>query len=139
MANPMRLSSELIKDAEKQTKRSLRSVPKQIEYWASIGKKVESSMTPADIAALANGEVEIKILRKKSEPVSFEDVFTGIEADRAASTLAAKVLTGDIWYEESKEHAGLLVRVSASGKRDVGTFKNGKFQIAKKLKKIPPK
>ena len=97
MANPMRLSNSLIKDAEKQTKQSFRSVPKQIEFWASIGKEVESSMTPADIAALANGEIEIKILRKKSEPVNFEDVFTGIEADRAANTLAQKVLTGEVW------------------------------------------
>lgn len=135
MANPMRLSRNLIKDAEKQTKQSLRSVPKQIEFWASIGKEVESSMTPADIAALANGEIEIKIFRKKSEPVKFEDVFTGIEAERAAGNLAPKVLTGDVWYEESKEHVDMLVRVSASGKRDVGFFKNGKFQVAKKLKK----
>jgi hypothetical protein len=139
MANPLRLSSNLIKDAEKQIKQSFRSVPKQIEFWASIGKEVESSMTPADVAALANGEIEIQILRKKSEPVDFEGVFTRIEADRAANTLVPKVLTGDVWYEESKEHPEMLVRVSTSGKRDVGIFKNGKFQVAKRLKKTQSK
>ena len=134
MANPIRLSEDLLEEAEKQTKQSFRSVPKQIEFWASIGKEVESSMTPADIVALANGEVEIKISRKKSEPVDFDKVFSDIEADRKSGKLSAKMVQGDVWYEESKEYPDLLVRVS-NGKKELGKFKDGKFQAIKKTQR----
>ena len=87
MSIPIRVSDELMEDAKQQIKMSLRSVTKQIEFWANIGKEAEMNMTPADIAALVNGEVEIKVLRKKSEPIDFENVFGEIESDRKSGKI----------------------------------------------------
>ena len=41
MANPLRLSSELIAAAERSGAVYKRSVPKQIEYWAELGRSIE--------------------------------------------------------------------------------------------------
>ena len=39
MAQAVRLSDELIEEAKEVAKESHRSLPKQIEYWAKLGKK----------------------------------------------------------------------------------------------------
>jgi UPF0288 family protein (methanogenesis marker protein 3) len=131
MANPIRLSDELLNLAEKQSKFSFRSVPKQIEFWALIGKEAEHKMTPADIAALVNGEIEIKVLRKKSNPVSFDEVLNEIESDRQNGLLKSKVVKDEIWYEESIEYPGFLARISSTGKKEIGLFIDGQFKLHK--------
>jgi hypothetical protein len=137
MSSPLRLSEKLLEKAEKYVKTSFRSVPKQIEFWANIGQEVESIMTPADLAALANGEVEVKIFRKRSLPVDMDEVFSAIEQDRRSGVLSSKVVRDNVWYEESKEHPGYLIRMNAaSGKRVLGNFEGGVFRIQKSHKNI---
>jgi hypothetical protein len=134
MANPIRLSDELIKKAEKEAKSNFRTAPKQIELWASIGQEVESIMTPVDLAALINGEITIQLIRKDSTPISMAQVFNNIEADRKAGALPNKLVSGDTWYEESKAYPEYLIRVSPQGK-ELGTFKNGRFVVLVPAKK----
>jgi hypothetical protein len=131
MSMPIRLSAELLSEAKKHIKLTMRSVTKQIEFWAQIGKEIESNMTPADIVALVNGEAEIKVLRKKSEPVSFESVFDEIESDREEGRLRAKVVQDRVWYEESQSDPGLFYRCTREGKKQIGHFVNGKFKPKK--------
>jgi len=129
----LRLSNNLMKKAAKEVKLSYRSVPKQIEFWANIGQQVEAKMTPADLVALAAGEIEI--VRKKSSPVAMEDVFAKLESDRRDGSLAAKIAADRVWYEESEEHPGHLVRVDiASGERTMGLFKAGVFHLLDEAK-----
>lgn len=131
MSIPIRVSDVLLEDAKEQTKMSLRSVSKQIEFWALIGKEAEVNMSPADVAALINGEVEIKILRKKSIPVDFDAVFDEIEADRKSGTIKAKVVRDNVWYEEDLKNPGVFFRMTKEGKKTSGKFVNGKF-VSKK-------
>lgn len=139
MSVPIRVSDELLKEAKQQTKTSLRSLTKQIEFWAQIGKEAEMNMTPADIAALANGEVEIKVIRKKSSPIDFDNVFQEIESDRKTGRLQAKVLKDKVWYEESPSTPGLFFRVTNDGAKTPGKFIEGKFVPEKQALKRPKK
>jgi hypothetical protein len=41
MAATVRLSDKLVEDARKEADVSMRSLPKQIEYWCKLGKTVE--------------------------------------------------------------------------------------------------
>lgn len=133
MATPLRISEKLVEKAEKQVRISLRSVPKQIEFWANIGQEIESALTPADLMALANGEAEVKLIRKTSVPIDMDLLFSNIEKERSAGSLSAKVLKDEVWYEESKDFPGYLVRVSSrTGKREVGKFANGAFKVKSK-------
>ena len=127
MSIPIRVSDELMEDAKQQVKMSLRSVTKQIEFWANIGKEAEMNMTPADIAALVNGEVEIKVLRKKSEPIDFENVFSEIESDRKSGKIKEKVIKDNIWYEENNKIPGMFFRMTKEGGKTLGKFVDGKF------------
>ncbi len=132
----LRISDELMKKAEKQVKVTYRSAPKQIELWATIGEKIEAIMTPADIAALSAGELEVKVVRKKSAPIDMDSVFLDLEKERQDGSLKDKVLKGPLWYQESIEHPGYLEQiVAASGKRTIGTFEKGEFRPKKPSKK----
>jgi hypothetical protein len=127
MSIPIRVSDELMENAKQQIKMSLRSVTKQIEFWANIGKEAEMNMTPADIAALVSGEVEIKIFRKKSEPVDFDSVFGEIESDRKSGKIKEKVIKDSIWYEEDNKFPGMFIRMTKEGGKTLGKFIDGKF------------
>lgn len=136
MSIPIRVSDELMEDAKQQIKMSLRSVTKQIEFWANIGKEAEMNMTPADVAALVNGEVEIKVLRKKSEPVDFDSVFGEIESDRKSGKIKDKVIKDNIWYEENSKNPGMFFRMTRDGGKTLGRFIDGKFVPEKSHKQF---
>jgi hypothetical protein len=127
MSIPIRVSDELLEDAKQKIKMSYRSLTKQIEFWAQIGKEAEMNMTSADVAALVNGEVEIKVLRKKSEPIDFDNLFGEIESDRKAGSIKSKVIKDKVWYEESQNSPGLFVRINSEGEKVLGKFVSGKF------------
>ncbi|GHU27832.1 hypothetical protein FACS1894172_16200 [Spirochaetia bacterium] len=61
MAVAVRLSEEMVKDAQKYALLNLRSVPKQIEYWYRLGKMVdENPDLPLDfIKGILEGKVEM--------------------------------------------------------------------------------
>jgi hypothetical protein len=62
MAVAVRLSEEIIKDAQKYASLSLRSVPKQIEYWYRLGKIAdENPDLPLDfIKGVLEGRLEME-------------------------------------------------------------------------------
>lgn len=65
MATTLKLSDALIESAKSYAAAMQRSVPKQIEYWARIGKAAEDNPDP---------------------PVGFIiDILVGIEEDRAGT------------------------------------------------------
>jgi hypothetical protein len=107
MASPLRLNAALIEAAEREGAVQKRSVPRQIEFWAELGKAVESIIGPADVVAVIQGIKKIKV-----EPV------TSTAADPA-----------DVFYETSLSRPGLLDRVNtATGERQTGLFRNGEFR-----------
>jgi hypothetical protein len=62
MAVAVRLSEEIVKDAQKYASLSLRSVPKQIEYWYRLGKIAdENPDLPLDfIKGILEGKQEME-------------------------------------------------------------------------------
>jgi hypothetical protein len=62
MAVAVRLSEEIVKDAQKYASLSLRSVPKQIEYWYRLGKIAdENPDLPLDfIKGILEGKLEME-------------------------------------------------------------------------------
>jgi hypothetical protein len=62
MAVAVRLPEEIVKDAQKYASLSLRSVPKQIEYWYRLGKLTdENPDLPLDfIKGVLEGRLEME-------------------------------------------------------------------------------
>jgi len=130
VASPLRLSTTLVEAAEKESAIQKRSVPKQIEFWAELGKTIESVIDPADVVAVIQGFKKIKVESVTSTPVNPGDVFNSIETLRKSGTLAAKVTSAAIYYEASSSRPGFLDRVNAStGERQTGQFHNGVFRV----------
>ncbi len=132
MASPLRLSPALVEAAEKEGALQKRSVPKQIEYWAELGKAVERVVDPTDAVALIQGLRTIKVEPTASTAVNPGDVFGTLETMRKKGRLAEKVTSALIYYEASRSRPGFLDRVdSRTGERRTGRFLNGEFKVQK--------
>ncbi len=129
MANPVRLNPELIAAAERASLVQKRSVPKQIEFWATIGKAMENVIEYSDIFAILQGLKKITIEPITPAAAAPDDVFAELEARRSGGQLAQEVTEAEIYYEASRSHAGMLDQVKTmTGERCTGQFHNGEFE-----------
>jgi len=128
-ANPLRLNQELVSAAERAGMVQKRSVPKQIEFWATLGKAVENVLDYSDIFAILQGLKKINVEPVDPVGVAPEDVFAALEKQRDDGNLSEHVTKATIYYEASRSHPGLLDQVnSATGERKTGQFTNGEFK-----------
>ncbi len=129
MANPMRLSPELVEAAERESRVQKRSLPKQIEFWAVLGKAVQGVIDYSDVIAVTQGLKKIAVEPIESPTADPDDVFADLENSRKRRALAKDVTTAAVYYEASRSRPGMIDRVnSATGERRTGRFKQGKFQ-----------
>jgi len=128
MANPLRLNAALIASAERSGAVYKRSVPKQIEYWAELGRAIERVVSMEDIIAVKENIKKIvfePVAAKSADPAK---VFSSLEKRRKSGKLSKEVTSAAVYYEASLKHPGLIDRVdSATGKRQAGHFQNGEF------------
>lgn len=130
MTSPIRLSSALVAAAEKEGTIQKRSVPKQIEFWAELGKSVARVMDLSDVFAIIQGLKKVKVEPVTSVAVDPGDVFNSLENKRKSGNLAEKVTSSAVYYEASLSQQGLLDRVNSdTGERETGQFHNGEFKV----------
>ena len=130
MASPLRLSAALVEAAEKEGALQKRSAPKQIEFWAELGKAVDGVIDAADVVAVIQGLRKIKVEPVTSMAVDSRDVFDSLETIRESGGLAEKVTSAAVYYEASLSRPGLLDRVSSrTGERQTGQFHKGVFKV----------
>ena len=82
MASPLRLNAALIEAAEREGAIQKRSVPRQIEFWAELGKAVESVVGPADVVAVIQGIKKIKV-----EPVTSQEAIIPVKSGQWTSVV----------------------------------------------------
>jgi hypothetical protein len=129
MASPMRLDPTLIAAAVKEGLMNKRTPPKQIEYWAELGKAVERVLNYDDVIAILEGFKKIVVEPVTSIAVDPDNVFNALEKSRKRGELSDKVTTSAVYYEASVKYPGLLDKVdSTTGKRQTGRFVNGEFR-----------
>lgn len=130
MTSPIRLNSALVAAAEKEGTIQKRSVPKQIEFWAELGKSVARVMDLSDVFAIIQGLKKVKVEPVTSVAVDPSDVFNSLENKRKSGNLAEKVTSSAVYYEASLSQQGLLDRVNSyTGERETGQFHNGEFKV----------
>ncbi len=74
MPSPMRLDASLVAAAEREGALQKRSIPKQIEFWAELGKAVEHIIGIEDIIAVTQGLKKIKVEPVLSVSVNSDDI-----------------------------------------------------------------
>jgi hypothetical protein len=128
MANPLRLSPEIISAAKRIGPLHKRSVPKQLEYWAELGMVVERVASMEDLIEVKQNIKKITFTPVPSKNANPNKVFGSLEKKRKSGELAKNVTSASVYYEASLKHPGLVDRVnSATGKRQTGYFRNGEF------------
>lgn len=126
--SPIRLNPDLISAAEREGLAQKRSTPKQIEYWADLGRAVARVVDLSDVFAVLQGLKRLKLEDVESVAVAPDDVFNDLRAMASEGRLAQAVTASQVFYEASRRHPGLIDRVDgATGARQTGQFRNGRF------------
>lgn len=126
MSQPVKLSDQLVLDARLVSEVSERSIAGQIEFWARLGKAVESLLPGNKLLALKQSS--------DSKPLSglVSSVDTNVGRKRVADYLEQRPYPH---YEPAPGYPGFLVRIDESGEQTIGKFVNRKFQPMVGLKK----
>jgi hypothetical protein len=122
MSQPVKLSDALVLDARLAGEVLERSIGGQVEFWARLGRAVESLLQGGQALALCRSAA--------ARPLSacLDAVDSPAGRRRVAEYLQSQPYPH---YEPAPGAPGLLVRIEADGKRKVGRFVNRQFKAAK--------
>jgi len=128
--SPLRLDSTLVAAAKREGSIKKRSAPKQVEFWAELGKAVEQVLDYNDVFAVIQGLKKIKVESVRPVAVDPAAIFNALEDSRRSEKLAEKVTSATVYFEASRRRPGMLDRVnSVTGERQTGKFCNGEFKL----------
>lgn len=130
MASPMRLDPELVRAAEARGRLEKRSTPRQIEYWAELGRQLAGELSLEDVLAVRQGLARIRVEPVEAAPVDSEAVFARVDELREDGGLYEAVTDSDVYFEPSRSNPGMLDRVHPDGRRETGMFRDGEFRVA---------
>jgi hypothetical protein len=122
MSQPVKLSDALVLDARLAGEVLERSIAGQVEFWARLGRAVET---------LLQGEQALALCRSAAaRPLSacLDAVDSPSGRRRVAEYLQSQPYPH---YEPAPGAPGLLVRIEADGKRKVGRFVNRRFKAVR--------
>jgi hypothetical protein len=125
MSQPVKVSDALVLDARLMGEATQRSIAGQIEFWARLGRAVESLLRGDEMLALCKAG--------KARPLS--ECLNSVDTAAGRQRLAAHLESLPYPHFEAAPEAGLLVRIEANGKRTTGRFVNRKFQPVKMARK----
>ncbi len=116
MSQPVKVSDALVLDARLMGEATQRSIAGQIEFWARLGRALETLLRGDQILALSKAG--------KAKPLSA--CVNSIDSGEGHKRLAEH-LRSLPFPHYTPAPGGLLVRIEASGKRTTGRFVNRKF------------
>ena len=126
-SSPIRIQSDLMSNATALGKLHHRSAAEQIEYWASIGQKVESLLDPESLLQIKAGLLRLKLEQVNAPPLSADLVFGNLDMKRSTGELKSEVSQHKVRYQTSTTHPGMLEQIDVKGKIRLGQFDNGVF------------
>ncbi len=124
MSQPVKLSDNLVLDARLTGEAAQRSIAGQIEFWAKLGRAVEPLLQGVQVMALSRAGA--------AQPLSA--CLESVDSDEGRRRVADHLQTLPFPHYEPAEIPGLLIRISADGKRTAGRFVNRQFRASKVAK-----
>ena len=73
-SSPLRLDAALVRQAKATARLHRRSLPRQIEYWAELGRAIESMVSLEQLIAVQEGLARIVVHHADTGPVSSDEV-----------------------------------------------------------------
>ncbi len=127
MGQPVKLSDELILDARVASEAMERSIAGQVEFWARLGKSMESLLTGQQMMVLGREAKSQSIVER------LDTVDTPAGRQRVKDYLASEPYPH---YFAHPEKRGFLIREEEDGRRTTGKFVNREFVAIKSSKKV---
>jgi hypothetical protein len=121
MSQPVKLSDTLVLDARLTAESAERSIAGQIEFWAKLGRAVEPLLQGVQAMALSRAGA--------ARPLS--ECLESADSPKGRKRVAEHLKTLPYPHYEQSDTPGLLVRITADGKRSTGRFVNRQFEVAK--------
>ena len=125
MSQPVKLSDTLVLDARLTGEAAERSIAGQIEFWAKLGRAIEPLLQGVQVMALWRAGA--------AKPLSA--CLASVDSPEGRRRVADHLQTLPFPHYEAAATPGMLVRISADGKRSTGRFVNRQFQVLKDVKK----
>ena len=125
MSQPVKLSDPLVLDARLTGQVAERSIAGQIEYWARLGRAVEPLLQGIQALALCRAG--------DARPLSAS--LDAVDSPEGRRRVADYLQTQPYPHYEPADTPGLLMRITADGKRTLGRFVNRQFQAVKAAKR----
>jgi hypothetical protein len=126
MSQPVKVSDALVLDARLMGEATQRSIAGQIEFWARLGRVIETLLRGDQVLALCKAG--------RAKPLS--TCLKSIDSPEGRKRLTQHLKSLPFpHYEPAPGSPGLLVRIEANGKRTIGRFVNRKFQPAKSVRR----
>ena len=119
MSQPVKLSDSLVLDARLTSRDAQRSIAGQIEFWAGLGRAVESLLHIPEVLALRKAGAARPLSEILAEPG------TPAGTRRVADFLKTRPFPH---YEAAQGSSGGLIRIEKNGKRTPGRFVNRQFK-----------
>lgn len=119
MSQPVKLSDPLILDARLTAKATDRSIAGQVEFWAKLGRAVEPLLQ--GIQAMA--------LTRAGESRAISECLASVDTAGGRKRVSDHLKSRPYPHYEPSDTPGLLVRITADGKRSVGRFVNRRFEV----------
>jgi len=128
MTTAIRLDDNLVRHAAAEGQVQRRSTPKQIEYWAEIGRAVAGEVSAEDLIAILQGIRKVRVEPVVPEPVSSDELWAEVDQARESGELGQSIARGRTVYQSSAEKPGYLEAIHPDGTREVGQFRDGRFE-----------
>ena len=126
MSQPVKVSEALVLDARLMGEATQRSIAGQIEFWATLGRAIETLLRGDQMLSLCKAG--------KAKPLSV--CLNSIDSAEGHKRLAAHLKSLPFpHYDPAPDSPGLLVKIEANGRRTTGRFVNRKFKEAKSGRK----
>ncbi len=124
MSQPVKVADALVLDARLMGEATQRSVAGQNEFWARLGRAVETVQRGDQLLALAKSAM-VKPLSASLQSVDLPE----------GRQRLAEYLNSLPYPHYESAPGGLLLRIEANGKRTTGRFVNRRFQPIRAAKK----
>ena len=129
MGMPIKISDEFVKIAQDESKVAGRSMTKQIEHWAQIGRVVETLLRAPEVSALKRtaGETPAAALATPEVKTALETIIRTLIASASRTDIVAYLREPQQSLYSASNQPGKVVEVRPGGRRVRGRIVNRKF------------
>jgi hypothetical protein len=119
MGQPVKLSDSLVLDARMVGEATERSISGQIEFWARLGRAVESVLRTESLLRL----------KRRGERVPLSDCLRSVDTKAGRERVRAHLATRPYpHFEPAPDRPGFILKIDEDGTRTVGRFVKREFR-----------